>query len=74
MRKNDRGGSPLRPFVSCGWNSGVMVLLPPREEERRGDDQGERLGHGDGEPDAVDTEYFWQDQNCGDLNDKRAQK
>ena len=51
-----------------------MVLLPPCEEKCRGDDQGERLGHGDGEPDAVDAEELRQDQNCSDLNNERAQE
>lgn len=51
-----------------------MVLPPPREEKRRGDEQGERLGGGDGEPDAVDTKKFRQDQDRGDLDDERAQE
>ena len=55
-------------------NSGVMVLLPACEEERRSDDQRERFGHGDGEPDAVDVEKFWQKKYRGDLNDERAQE
>ena len=54
--------------------SGVMVLLPPCEEECCGDDQCERFGHGDGEPDAVDAEKFWQKKHRGDLNDERAQE
>ena len=54
--------------------SGVMVLLPPCEEECCGDEQGERLGGGDGEPDAVDTKKLRQDQDRGDLNDERAQE
>ena len=54
--------------------SDVVILFAAREEERRGDDQRERFGDGDGEPDAVDAEYFRQDQNCGDLDDERAQK
>ena len=40
--------------------SDVVILFAPREEERRSDDQCERFGHGDGEPDAVDAEKFWQ--------------
>ena len=54
--------------------SDVVILSAPREEERRGDKQGERFGHGDGEPDAVDAEKFWQKKHRGDLNDERAQK
>ena len=59
-------------MLAVDGNSGVMVLLPSREEKRRGDEQCERLGHGDGEPDAVDAEELRQDQNGGDLNNKRA--
>ena len=40
--------------------SDVVILSAPREEERGSDDQCERFGHGDGEPDAVDAEKFWQ--------------
>ena len=29
---------------------------------------------GDGEPDAVDAEKFWQKKYRGDLNDERAQE
>lgn len=51
-----------------------MVFFPSEEEKRFCDDQCERLGNGDGEPDAVDAEKFRQDQNGGDLNDERAQE
>ena len=54
--------------------SDVVILSAPREEERRGDEQGERFGHGDGEPDAVDTKKLRQDQDRGDLDDERAQE
>ena len=51
-----------------------MVFFLPEEEKRSCDEQRERLGNGDGEPDAVDAEKFRQDQNGGDLNDERAQE
>lgn len=50
------------------------MLSAPREEERRGDEQGERFGRSDGEPDAVDAENARQEQHRGDLKDERAQK
>ena len=51
-----------------------MVFFPSEEEKRFCDDQCERFGHGDGEPDAVDAEKFWQKKYRGDLNDERAQE
>ena len=54
--------------------SDVVILFAPREEERRSDEQCERFGHGDGEPDAVDAEKFWQKKYRGDLNDECAQE
>ena len=54
--------------------SDVVILFAPREEERGSDKQCERFGHGDGEPDAVDTKKLRQDQDRGDLNDERAQE
>ena len=54
--------------------SDVVILSAPREEERRSDEQRKRFGDGDGEPDAVDAEKFWQKKYCGDLNDERAQE
>ena len=51
-----------------------MVFFPSEEEKRFCDDQRERFGHGDGEPDAVDAKKFWQKKHRGDLNDERAQE
>ena len=51
-----------------------MVFFPSEEEKRFCDDQCERFGHGDGEPDAVDAKKFWQKKHRGDLNDERAQE
>ena len=51
-----------------------MVFFSPEEEKRFCDDQCERFGHGDGEPDAVDTKKLRQDQDRGDLDDERAQE
>lgn len=51
-----------------------MVFFPPEKEQRSRNEQCERFGHGDGEPNAVDAEKFRQDQNGGDLNDERAQE
>ena len=51
-----------------------MILSAPREEERRGDEQGERFGRSDGKPDAIDPEQLRQEQHGGDLKDERAQK
>ncbi len=54
--------------------SDVVILSAPREEERGSDEQCERFGHGDGEPDAVDAEKFWQKKHRDDLKDERAQE
>ena len=49
-----------------------MIFFTARKEQRSRNEQRERFGHGDGEPDAVDAEKIRQDQNGGDLNDERA--
>lgn len=51
-----------------------MEFFPSEKEERSRDEQGERFGDGDGKPDAVDAEYFRQEQYRGDLNGERAQE
>ena len=51
-----------------------MVFFSAEEEQRSRNEQRERFGHGDGEPDAVDAEKFWQKKYRGDLNDERAQE
>ena len=51
-----------------------MILFPARKEQRSRNEQRERLGGGDGQPDAVDAEKFWQKKYRGDLNDERAQE
>ena len=49
-----------------------MIFFTARKEQRSRNEQCERFGHGDGEPDAVDAEKFWQKKYRGDLNDERA--
>lgn len=51
-----------------------MVFFLPEEEKRSCDEQRERFGDGDGEPDAVDAEKLRQEKYRGDLDDERAQK
>lgn len=51
-----------------------MIFFTARKEQRSRNEQRERLGNGDGKPDAIDPEQPWQEQHGGDLNDERAQK
>ena len=51
-----------------------MVFFSAEEEQRSRNEQRERFGHGDGEPDAVDAEKFWQKKHRDDLKDERAQE
>lgn len=51
-----------------------MIFFTARKEQRSRNEQRERFGHGDGEPDAVDAKKFWQKKHRGDLNDERAQE
>ena len=66
----DRCGRSL----AVDGNSGVVIFFTARKEQRSRNEQCERFGHGDGEPDAVDAEKFWQKKHRGDLNDERAQE
>ena len=73
---------PADPTLKSPFPKGTALLSaeqkgterPSEEEKRFCDDQCERFGHGDGEPDAVDAEKFWQKKYRGDLNDERAQE
>ena len=49
-----------------------MIFFTARKEQRSRNEQRERFGNGDGEPDAVDAEQLRQEQHGGDLNDERA--
>ena len=51
-----------------------MIFFTARKEQRSRNEQRERLGNGDGKPDAIDPEQPWQEQHGGDLNNERAQE
>ena len=51
-----------------------MIFFTARTEQRSRNEQRERLGNGDGKPDAIDPEQPWQEQHGGDLNNERAQE
>ena len=73
-RKHSRGGLDHRGCLDDLLLCVSGYFFRSEEEKRFCDDQCERFGHGDGEPDAVDAEKFWQKKYRGDLNDERAQE